>query len=580
MGIGHCTETHRKLIFLAYLSRWFASVQGEDRLNESRFGSPAHGPKALHVLLISTVLLTSAFFLCGSKDSSAANVMLISEDFERVWPDKYFDLDPTPGSWRLDDANLVGDVDYWGASSYRGLNGSMSAWCAQIGNNSVNGVENRLNHYYDQGMSSSMALYVGNLFGYQSVTLAFWFWAITGNTTLADSFEVRSYDGANWKVLWEQPSVNSDGWQQASVSVPTNSSWISFYFLSGGVLPGGPYEGVYIDEMILIGEDVDAPYSYLVDVPESSTSALVEFHCVASDELGSGVDYIELFYRKDASDNYSLYSAPGLPLGRWETTAMSLNTSYTGGDGVYDVYTVATDNVGNVEPVPAQPDATVSVDTTPPLTMLNISLEPRNGWYNDWVMVNIDAVDNTSGVVKTMFAADSDVWQTYSSAFMFMTDRIHTIKVFSTDVAGNREENKTYVVKVDTTNPELSNVAVRRITSHVNDSSAIVFWTITDDTSGVDYYEISLDDGADVRYDNMTTWISMDHLADGNHTLVVRAYDLAGNVLVTTFVFDVYGSDEGGGASLLAWEVALAVIVIAGAVFLLILRGRRRPEQV
>lgn len=550
-------------------------------MNESRYGSSVPSLRVLHVLIISIACVTTAFLFCGSRDASAENVVLISEDFERVWPDKYFDVDSAPGSWRLGDGNLVSDIDYWGVSSYRSVSGTMSAWCAQIGNNSVNGIENRVNHYYDQGMSSFMELYVGNLFGYQTVTLDFNYWALTGNSTLIDSFEVRSYDGAKWRVIWEQPSVNSNGWQQASADVPTNSSWISLYFLSGVALPGGPFEGVYIDNMILVGDDTDPPYSNLIDVPESTTSALVDFDCVASDQLGSGVAYIELFYRNNASGGFVLYNTSDLPDGRWRTTAMIFDSSLAGGDGVYELYSIATDAVGNVESAPAQPDASVVIDTSPPETRLNISKESHNGWYSDWVMVSIEAEDNTSGIATTMFAADSDVWQTYSSAFMFMTDNVHTINVFSTDIAGNREENKTYLVKVDTTNPELSNVAVRRIPVQDNESSAIVFWTITDATSGLDHYNISLDGGPKVRYDSMTTWVSMEHMADGNHTLVIEAYDRAGNVLVTTFMFDTDGSGAGGGSSsLLIWGGALAAVVIAAGILLFMVRARRQSEQV
>ncbi len=86
--------------------------------------------------------------------------------------------------------------------------------------------------------------------------------------------------------------------------------------------------------------------TYTVDVPEVS-----------------GVQSVELFYRIDGADPYTSAGVFSGPTFEFDASALA--------EGTYDLYTIATDAVGNVEPTPGSPDVTVQVDKTAPATHVN-----------------------------------------------------------------------------------------------------------------------------------------------------------------------------------------------------------------
>jgi hypothetical protein len=76
---------------------------------------------------------------------------------------------------------------------------------------------------------------------------------------------------------------------------------------------------------------------------------------VASDAT-SGVQYVELFYQVDGG-GYVQYGT---------TFTVSPIAFVAPGEGIYDFYTIGTDNVGNIEDAPVAADCTTEVDLTPP----------------------------------------------------------------------------------------------------------------------------------------------------------------------------------------------------------------------
>jgi hypothetical protein len=70
----------------------------------------------------------------------------------------------------------------------------------------------------------------------------------------------------------------------------------------------------------------------------------------------SGVQYVELYYQVDGG-GYVQYGT---------TFTVSPIAFVAPGEGVYDFYTIGTDNVGNVEDAPTIADCTTEVDLTPP----------------------------------------------------------------------------------------------------------------------------------------------------------------------------------------------------------------------
>ena len=102
--------------------------------------------------------------------------------------------------------------------------------------------------------------------------------------------------------------------------------------------------------------DVIPPESHVMGLPEVETVSLFEVGYVASDGE-SGVQYVTVWYRKDGG-GWTQYG------GAYTSSPVSFDSATTGGDGLYEFYTIATDNANNVEPAPGTADATVRVFTS------------------------------------------------------------------------------------------------------------------------------------------------------------------------------------------------------------------------
>lgn len=117
-------------------------------------------------------------------------------------------------------------------------------------------------------------------------------------------------------------------------------------------------------------------------------------------------------------------------------------------------------------------NANESLDLIPPVSTSTLSgLMGQNGFYRSDVAVNLSAADpvipghenETSGMLKTNYQLDDDVWQSAlaSSSNLSLTlpsigEGNHTLTFFSTDRAGNNEPEQTINFTIDKTAPEAS----------------------------------------------------------------------------------------------------------------------------
>lgn len=89
----------------------------------------------------------------------------------------------------------------------------------------------------------------------------------------------------------------------------------------------------------------------------------------------SGVQHLVLYYRKDGGV-YTQYGST------YTTSPIAFTAP---GEGVYDFYTIGTDNVGNVEAPPGLPDCTTEVDITPPPAIVDFTALPgHNKIHLSW----------------------------------------------------------------------------------------------------------------------------------------------------------------------------------------------------
>ncbi|MBN2565981.1 MAG: hypothetical protein JXB46_09765 [Candidatus Eisenbacteria bacterium] len=199
--------------------------------------------------------------------------------------------------------------------------------------------------------------------------------------------------------------------------------------------------------------------------PETEVGPLAEY-CntvsfnvpFSSFDATSGLHHVELYYRVDGGA-YTQFGA----------TFSSSPIAFTGpGEGHYDFYTVGTDNVGNVEDAPLDPDCSTEVDLTPPPSPVDLVAMPghncislswtvpesrdapiegtllvRRPWglfaypeYDDWGAPYGYPAHPADGFVVAFVPGTGP--QTFNdTGFTDLSRNVHYYTAFSRDAAGN-----------------------------------------------------------------------------------------------------------------------------------------------
>ncbi|HBF78801.1 MAG TPA: glycosyl hydrolase [Streptomyces sp.] len=269
------------------------------------------------------------------------------------------------------------------------------------------------------------------------------------------------------------------------------------------------------------GEDTTAPEtSASVDGDQNADGAYIgqATVTVAATDAGSGVDTVEYALGAD---------------GAWQpyTTPVVVDEV-----GTHTVRYRATDKAGNAadeKSVDFAVAAPPTDDETPPETSATVSGEQDEaGAYLGMATVTVTASDTGSGVNGIEYALGADgAWQPYTAPVMVHEVGEHTVRYRATDRAGNAADAKTVEFTVveppsqDKTPPETS----VKVTGDKNSDGAFITSakatvTATDDDSGVDKVEYSLDGGPYLAYSSP---LIVDRV--GHHTVAHRATDKAGN---------------------------------------------------
>lgn len=167
------------------------------------------------------------------------------------------------------------------------------------------------------------------------------------------------------------------------------------------------------------GQDVEAPdVAVSVDGVEGEDgwyTSPVEVTVSATDS-GSGVASVE--YRIEGVTDWAEYTGP-----------VDIASD---GDWVFEAR--AYDNEGNV----GEGDSPARVDQTAPATSSAA----------DGPVVNLTAVDETSGVYATWYRVDGGDWTLYDGPFEVVGEGNHSLEYWSVDVAGNQEPAEERQVEV------------------------------------------------------------------------------------------------------------------------------------
>lgn len=257
--------------------------------------------------------------------------------------------------------------------------------------------------------------------------------------------------------------------------------------------------------------------------------------------------------------------------------SVKLNHTYTSA-GNYSVSVTVDDRTGIDGHVVGFGPVVLAVidDDFPPVTTAVLDGdEGLSGWYLSSVTVALSASDVGIGVNRTIWSLDDGVWTDYVEEIELSAQGVTNLSFKSLDVFDNIEDAQTIAVKIDTGAPT---VAVDMASAYTkNDVVAEISWS--DSVSGVSRVTVSLDGGSEVD-NHMSDTVSLSGLSDGEHTLTVWAYDVAGHSSSVMVTFTVETSLFALDGPVGPWGVVgvvAAVLAIAGLAGYMLYRRRLPP---
>ena len=212
----------------------------------------------------------------------------------------------------------------------------------------------------------------------------------------------------------------------------------------------------------------------------------------------------------------------------YSTISAGLSQMFVGlTNGVHRIDVMATDNASRF----TIRSVNVTVDNVAPV--LSIA-SPASGSYlgSSSVTATWNATDATTNVSGYQYQIDNGPWSARSmlltAVFNNVGDGVHTIYVRSFDAAEN-VRNSSVTFTVDVTPPT---VAILSPNEGSLVTSVVVSWNGSDPTSGMQRYEISVDNGT-----FSSVAMALTHtfaLADGGHFIQVKAIDRSGNFAIAS----------------------------------------------
>ncbi len=186
------------------------------------------------------------------------------------------------------------------------------------------------------------------------------------------------------------------------------------------------------------------------------------------------------------------------------------------------------DSVGIKNYVSTSTDNTVTYDGTAPET--TISTTPGNPVNTTDASISFSGTDDTngSGIAGYQCKLDSGAYASCTSPkdYSGLSEGSHTFTVYASDTIGNDDLSPaTYTWVVDTSSPSTS-ITAKPSDPSASSSASFSFSGDDGSGSGIAGYKCKLDGG---DYEDCTSPKDYSSLADGSHTFMVFAADLAGN---------------------------------------------------
>jgi hypothetical protein len=112
-----------------------------------------------------------------------------------------------------------------------------------------------------------------------------------------------------------------------------------------------------------------------------------------------------------------------------------------------------------------------------------------------------------------------------SISYSDLADGIYYFKIIATD-GSQWSTVTTYTLKIDTTPPHDIQITTEPSSDNIIEVLPQVIFSATDDLSGIDHYEIKIDDG---EYIIAVNPYQIESITSGEHTITIKAVDVAGN---------------------------------------------------
>ena len=328
----------------------------------------------------------------------------------------------------------------------------------------------------------------------------------------------------------------------SSYITASNADYVYLYTLNGteiwsypidlGTFNPGKSCAISDDGSHIIIADASTNYNiyYLTSVPDTNISYNAYYtsgtilYLSDTTTITLAVDYIApsiTSYWKVDNEAYHTYSGP-----------FTLS-SYS--EGNHTLYYYSEDSYGNTE---TTKNLNFYLDKNPP--SITITSPVDGSWVNSSFTITWSGSDSGSGVEHYEIRIDSGTWHDVGTStfynFMGVEDGQHTIDVRALDMFSH-EGLDSVTVYVDGTKPTLN------ITSPLDDniiaySDVLVSWTASDDASGIDHYEVKMNNGNWINV-GMSTTYTFSSLEDKNYTVYVKAIDRAGNSIIKSASFTV-----------------------------------------
>ncbi|UCH89076.1 MAG: hypothetical protein JSV49_00040, partial [Thermoplasmata archaeon] len=264
--------------------------------------------------------------------------------------------------------------------------------------------------------------------------------------------------------------------------------------------------GNYIDRWVDIFTDVSSPYGFAPSAnPSGWTTNKQPQISFTTNDATSGMDHYEV---KVDSGGFSTQTDP-----------YTISPALT--DGTHNITVRAYDNAGNY----LDRWVDVHIDNSQP-GIFTPTATPSSWTQNTQPQISFETTDSHSGINRYEVKVDSGSFQTQVDPYTLpsQNDGTHLVTVRAYDNVGNYRDG-TVNVYIDTTAPESITVSADPSSWTQNTQPEITF-SATDANSGVDHYEVKVDDGT---FSTQTSPYTLPELSDGTHTITVRAIDIAGN---------------------------------------------------